>query len=59
VEVTDPELVHLSVDGVGQSHGVGQNFCREPGGAAEAREVQRNPVAFAAGGFLNQAPPGG
>jgi hypothetical protein len=59
VEVTDPELVHLTFDRAGQSHGAGQGICRKLGGAAEAREVQRDHVIVAAEGFLNRTPPGG
>jgi hypothetical protein len=52
-------LVHLSLDGVGQSRGAGQDICRKLGGAAEAREIQRDYVIVAAEGFLNWTPPGG
>jgi hypothetical protein len=59
VEVTYPELLHLSLDGVGQSRGAGQDICQKLGGAAEAREIQRDYVIVAAEGFLNWTPPGG
>jgi hypothetical protein len=59
VEVTYPDLVHLAFDRVAQSHGAGQDMCRKPGGAAEAREVQRDHVIVAAEGVLNRTPPDG
>ena len=59
MEVTYPELVHLTFDCVGQGRGGGQGICRKPGGAAEAREVQRDHVIGAAEGLLNRTPPGG
>ncbi len=59
MEVTYPELVHLTFDRVGQSHGAGQSICRKPCGAAEAREVQRDHVIGAAEGLLNRTPPDG
>ena len=59
VEVADPELVHLTFDCVGQGRGAGQGICRKLGGAAEAREVQRDYVTGAAEGVLNRTPPGG
>jgi hypothetical protein len=57
VEVTYPELVHLTFDCAGQSRGAGQGICRKLGGTAEAREVQRDHVIVAAEGFLNRTPP--
>jgi hypothetical protein len=59
VEVTDPELVHLTFNGAGQSRGAGQSICRELGGAAEARKIQRDHVIAAAEGILDWAPPSG
>jgi len=59
VEVIYPELVHLTFDRVGQSHGAGQGICRKLGGAAEAREVQGDHVIAAAERILNRTPPDG
>ena len=59
MKVTYPEPVHLTFDRVGQSHGAGQGICRKPGGAAEAREVQRDHVIVAAERVLNRTPPDG
>jgi hypothetical protein len=59
VEAGYPELIHLMFDRAGQSHRVRQGICRKPGGAAEARQVQRDDVIVAAEGFLNRTPPGG
>ena len=59
MEVPYPELVHLTFDRVGQSHGAGQGIRRKPGGAAEAREVQRDHVIGAAEDLLNRTLPDG
>jgi hypothetical protein len=52
-------LVHFTFDCAGQSHGAGQGICRKIGGAAEAREIQRDHVIVAAENFLNGTPPDG
>ncbi|HTX82425.1 MAG TPA: hypothetical protein VME44_09620 [Streptosporangiaceae bacterium] len=59
MEVTYPELVHLTFDRIGQSHGAGQGMCRKSGGATEARKVQRDHVIVAAERVLNRTPPDG